>query len=175
MGWAGNLGEGAIACRDGEWDAVALSGDELESAVALFRDVVHSVNLRDYTQAQVDAWAPRGDSARSAVVSRLSEQFVVGVRAGGLLVGFGSFDGGGIDMLYVREDYLRQGIASCILRRLEAKALAAGVDVMRADVSLTAMPFFERRGYRVVQRQVVKRRGVFLENAQMEKPLIVAR
>lgn len=37
------------------------------------------------------------------------------------------------------------------------------------QASLTARPFFEGRGYRVVKAQQVERRGVLLPNFVMEK------
>ena len=36
-------------------------------------------------------------------------------------------------------------------------------------VSITARPFFEKRGYRVVKEQQVERRGIRLTNFVMEK------
>ena len=42
-------------------------------------------------------------------------------------------------------------------------------DTVRVDASITARPFFEGRGYRVVRRQQVLRRGVVLTNFAMEK------
>ena len=37
--------------------------------------------------------------------------------------------------------------------------------------SITARPFFEARGYRVVRQQQVERQGVALTNFVMEKPV----
>ena len=39
------------------------------------------------------------------------------------------------------------------------------------EASVTARPFFERRGFRVVRERRVARRGVQLTNFAMEKPL----
>ncbi len=36
--------------------------------------------------------------------------------------------------------------------------------------SITAMPFFEKRGYRIEKEQLVERNGVFLKNYIMELP-----
>ena len=56
-------------------------------------------------------------------------------------------------------------------RGAEALPLEARVDVpcYTVHASLTARPFFERRGYAVTQRQEVERRGVKLPNFAMEK------
>lgn len=35
--------------------------------------------------------------------------------------------------------------------------------------SITAKPFFEKRGYRIIKEQQVERKGIFLTNFVMEK------
>ena len=84
----------------------------------------------------------------------------------GIIVGFGDMDASGyLDRLYVHRAYQGQGIASAICDRLEGRI--PGKIVTHA--SLTARPFFEKRGYRVVREQQVERRGVKLTNFVMEK------
>ena len=56
-------------------------------------------------------------------------------------------------------------------QRLEQAAREAECSKMTSDVSITALPFFEKRGYRVVRRQEVERKGVILVNFKMEKAL----
>lgn len=90
----------------------------------------------------------------------------------GLLIGFGTLDDcGNIDMLYTHKDHQGQGIASRILLKLESIAATSGNTSISADVSLTARPFFERKGYTIVRRQTVMRRGVELVNFHMKKQL----
>ena len=51
-----------------------------------------------------------------------------------------------------------------------ASALCAALPgARRTHASITARPFFERRGWRVVKEQRVERRGVALTNFVMEK------
>lgn len=75
-------------------------------------------------------------------------------------------ESGYLDRLYVRKDYQRQGIASAICDELER--FAAGKTIT-THASITAKPFFLHRGYRVVRKQEVIRRGVALTNLVMEK------
>lgn len=37
------------------------------------------------------------------------------------------------------------------------------------DASITARPFFEKRGYKVIKEQQVEKQGIFLTNFVMEK------
>ena len=73
---------------------------------------------------------------------------------------------GYLDRLYVHKDYQGQGVASAICDELER--FAAGKTIT-THASITAKPFFLHRGYRVVRKQEVIRRGVALTNLVMEK------
>ena len=68
-------------------------------------------------------------------------------------------ESGYLDRLYVRKDYQRQGIASAICDELER---FADRKTVTTHAFITAKPFFLHRGYRVVRKQGVIRRGVVL-------------
>ncbi len=134
----------------------------------LFYQTVHTVNAKDYTQKQLDAWATGSVDLVEWNQSFLEHVTFVAVTDGSI-VGFGDIDKTGyLDRLYVHKDYQRKGIASALCDSLEATADA---DKIITHASITAKPFFARRGYRVKTEQQVKRRGVFLTNYVMEKQL----
>ena len=142
-------------------------GDCREMA-ALFYDTVHTVNARDYTPAQLDAWADGQPDLDAWDRSFRAHTTLVAV-ADGRIVGFGDMAGDGyLDRLYVRADYQRHGIATAICDELEAYA-ASRVSEVTTHASITAKPFFQRRGYEVVRKQSVLRRGVYLTNFVMSK------
>lgn len=149
-----------------------LSEGDAHEAALLFRETVHSVNVRDYTSEQIDAWAPYGDEFLGLVVEKVAKQRGIAVRECGILVGFGTLDeSGDIDMLYVHRDRQGQGMGGRILLELEAAVAASGKVSVFADASLTARPFFEHMGYEITCRKTVKRRGVELANFRMVKRL----
>ena len=83
------------------------------------------------------------------------------------IAGFGDIDGSGyLDRLYVHHKYQRQGIAAAICDKLEQAVPGARITTC---ASITARPFFEKRGYRVIKEQQVERDGTFLTNYLMEK------
>ena len=132
----------------------------------LFYETVHTVNARDYTREQLDVWAT-GQVDLELWNRTLEEHHTVVAEEDGRIVGFGDMDGTGyLDRLYVHKDFQGRGIAAAI-----CDALEGGVSVGRlwVQASITARPFFERRGYRVVKEQQVERRGVLLTNFVMEK------
>lgn len=134
----------------------------------LFYDTVHTVNAADYSPEQLDAWAS-GDVDLDAWNRSFLAHHTVVAEQDGVLIGFGDMDETGyLDRLYVHKDYQRQGVAAGICDALEGASPAAG---FVTHASVTAKPFFERRGYRVVRKQHVERKGVYLTNYVMKKCL----
>ena len=132
----------------------------------LFHQTVHSVNAKDYTQEQLDAWATGEVDLQAWDASFRAHKTIIAVK-NGEIVGFGDMDETGyLDRLYVHKDYQGQGIASAICDELER--FAAGKTIT-THASITAKPFFQHRGYRVVHKQEVIRHGVALTNFVMEK------
>ena len=132
----------------------------------LFYQTVHSVNAKDYTQEQLNAWAI-GEVDLPAWNASFRAHRTVIATENGEIIGFGDMDESGyLDRLYVHKDYQRQGIASAICDELER--FAAG-KTFTTHASITSKPFFENRGYRVVRQQEVIRRGVALTNFVMKK------
>ena len=90
-----------------------------------------------------------------------------GAEMDGKIVGFGDMDETGyLDRLYVHKDYQRRGVATAICDALEQRTKAAE---FTTHASITARPFFEKRGYTVAREQQVERRGVWLTNFVMKK------
>ncbi len=140
--------------------------DDCEKLAELFYQTVHTVNARDYTKEQLDVWATGTVDPVQWNASFLSHQTLVAV-LDGRIVGFGDMDASGyLDRLYVSKDYQRKGVATAICDRLERETLA---DTVVSHVSVTAKPFFVKRGYVVKQKQQVVRNGVSLTNYVMEK------
>ena len=140
--------------------------EDLREMVELFYDTVHTVNAGDYTPEQLDAWAD-GVPDLEQWRRTLSEHTALVAVEGERIVGFGDMAPSGyLDRLYVHKDFQRRGVASALCGALE-DAVAAERIVTHA--SITARPFFEGRGYRLVREQHVVRRGVILRNYQMEK------
>lgn len=141
---------------------------DLEKITMIFQNTVHKVNIKDYTQEQVDAWAPDFID-KEKWNKTLSEHYTFVAVKNDAIIGFGDIDGSGyLDRLYVHHDYLRQGVATLICNKLESMVDSDLTIITHA--SITAKPFFEKRGYKVVKEQLVERNGVFLKNYIMELP-----
>ena len=140
--------------------------EDCETLVALFRNTIYIINKKDYALPQIHAWADSNLDLSEWNTSFLAHNTQI-AEIDHMIVGFGDIDRSGyLDRLYVHKDHQRKGIASAICDRLEQQA---GKQIITTHASITARPFFERRGYRVIRRQKVVRCGIELTNYVMEK------
>ncbi|MGN1076906.1 MAG: GNAT family N-acetyltransferase [Candidatus Gallimonas sp.] len=141
---------------------------DCENIAILFYHTVHSVNAKDYSKRQLNAWAT-GSIDLIEWNKSLSKHYAVVAIENGILIGFGDIDKTGyLDRLFVHKDYQRQGIATALCNVLE-KAVNSSKIVTHS--SITAKPFFTQRGFRVIKEQQVTRNGIVLTNYLMEKLL----
>lgn len=149
-----------------------LLNEDFTRAAKLFFDTVHTINIHDYTQEQLDAWAPHCDEHREGIVRKLSGQQTVGIKECGILIGFGSLGNkGNVDMLYVHKDRQSQGIGKIILMELERLASERGSRSIALFSSITARSFFESAGYVADRKNTVVRNGIPLTNYHMSKQI----
>ncbi len=138
---------------------------DCDKMAELFYNTVHTINAKDYSKEQLDVWAT-GQIVLKNWDQSFQEHYSVVAVNDGIIVGFGDIDRKGyLDRLFVHTDYQRKGIASDICNCLE-QAVQGNIVT---HASITARPFFERRGYKVVKEQQVERQGIFLTNYVMIK------
>lgn len=139
---------------------------DCEHIAKLFYDTVHCVNIRDYTEAQVNVWST-GHVDLENWNQSFTEHYTLVAEKDNVIVGFGDIDSSGyLDRLYIHKDHQGEGIATAICDKLERTVRAGKITT---HASITAKPFFENRGYIVVKEQQVERRGICLTNYVMEK------
>lgn len=73
---------------------------------------------------------------------------------------------GYLDKLFVHKDYHRRGFATAICDELER---VVKTDKITTHSSITAKPFFEQIGYKLVKEQQVQKNDIALTNYIMEK------
>ncbi len=130
----------------------------------LFYHTVHTVNAKDYTKEQLNVWVT-GTVDLEKWNQSFEEHYSL-VAVDDMIIGFGDIDKTGyLDRLFVHSDYQGKGIATAICDQLEQAVQGRVV----THASITARPFFEKRGYKVVKEQQVERQGIFLTNFVMEK------
>lgn len=147
---------------------------DIEAIVSLFYDTVHTVNAKDYSRVQLEAWAAPEERSTKITTWKhaLNQNITYVAKVNSIVVGFSDLTRyGHLERLYVHKDYQGLGIASALMNQLEAEAKRRALFTIDTDASITAKPFFEGQGYEVVCLQKIERRGVMLANYKMMKEL----
>ncbi|MFJ7934556.1 GNAT family N-acetyltransferase [Sporosarcina sp. NPDC096371] len=145
---------------------------DTEEILHLFYDTVHTINAKDYSKEQLDAWVHSADldSKIESWSESLSKNSTFVAKINDKIVGFGDLTHDGmLDRLYVHKNYQRKGIASALLQKLESEALTLHKQEILTYASITAKPFFEIHGYSLISTNHVERKGITLTNFLMKK------
>ena len=137
----------------------------------LFFNTIRRINSRDYTQAQVQAWAPTIYNNEYWSRRFLKRQVVV-AEFKGKIVGFAEYEPSGhVDCFYVHHEHQRLGIGKVLLQWIETELQKQNVHRLYAEVSVTARAFFESRGFTVVEERNAEYMEVSIKLYLMEKYL----
>ena len=123
---------------------------DASAILALKRAAIRELAETDYTDAQLDAWAPDDDALDVFETAMESDRFTVLLaELDGETAGYGVLNGpeARIDAAYVHPEYTRGGIATSLVQQLEMRARMRGIGELTVVASLTARPFYESLGY----------------------------
>ncbi len=142
---------------------------DVRDITQLFYDTIQNINIRDYSQEEVDDWSSwKVDIDKW--LEKMQEQYFVVAEIKNKIVGFSSLATDGyLDFMFVDKDTQGQGVASTLLSEIERKAIEQNNDLIYSDVSLTAKGFFEKKGFIVERQQLKKSKKKELINFRMIK------
>jgi putative acetyltransferase len=145
-------------------------GDE-PALFGIYCSAIHEIARHDYTQEQIDAWAPQDlDPELWREKMRGIQPFVA--EEGAEAVGYADVQSSGyIDHFFVSGFRPRQGIGGMLMERIHQEAVTLGLAELTSDVSRTAEPFFRHYGFRLVEQRSRVLRGVVVPNVLMRKGL----
>jgi putative acetyltransferase len=146
--------------------------NELSIIQRMCSDTISAVCKKDYNNDQIKVWVS-GIENTERWNNNLSDQYLLVAELKSEIIGFISLkDGFYIDFLYVHKDYQSKGVAKKLYMEIEEKAISEKQLSLMADVSITAKPFFEKIGFKIIQEQHVKLNGIELTNYKMEKSIV---
>ncbi|WP_339721516.1 GNAT family N-acetyltransferase [uncultured Paraglaciecola sp.] len=137
----------------------------------LFYQTIHYVNVKDYSQKQLDAWAPRSFEQLlwRDKLAKLGSFVCVNSQQ---IIGYSDLQNNGyIDHFFCHSQYQGVGVGTALMAYIHTLAEQRSITHLSADVSITAMPFFENKGFKIVKQQAVQIRGQILGNYKMIKSL----
>jgi putative acetyltransferase len=146
------------------------SGEE-NAIWSVYFAATHESNAKDYHPDLLERWAPR-DQDMGQWTQRLARTNPFVAIVGGQIVGMAEIASDGfIDYFYVHPRWQGQGVGKALLATLESEAANSGVNLIWADVSLTAKQFFASKGFRVVEAKTNIIFGHPAPNFRMQKIL----
>jgi len=152
-------------------DIIPYQPDDLKEVCQLFYDTVHKVNVKDYTAEQLIVWAPEipdWDKWQARLMGAIT--FIA--RINNDIAGFGSLvDYTYLDFLYASYQFQGKDVATNIYSKLEGISRSNGTNFITTDASITARPFFEKMGFKVLHKQSAKKNNILLINYKMIKKI----
>jgi putative acetyltransferase len=148
--------------------------EDAPTLAAIYYHTIHNINVRDYSAEQLEVWAPLSTLEAATWKRKWAEtqRLVLVATIINIPVGFIELEPNGhIDCFYCHPEWIRKGIGSALMQALERNAKAFHIPRLFAEVSITARPFFESKGFQVIKEQAVIRQGISLTNFAMEKLL----
>jgi putative acetyltransferase len=145
---------------------------DLDAVLNVRHDSILNIAAQDYSADQVRIWADR-KITRESQLKRLLEATTTWVaELDQRVVGFTNLGFSGyLDCMYVHSSFQRLGVATALLQELEIVARQQRLDRLHSEVSITARPFFERRGFAVIAPHRATLDGAEYDNFLMEKML----
>ncbi len=145
--------------------------EDIPELVSIFREAVCGISNHDYSPRQKEVWSGRGTPERFGELFGSGLLFLL-AEDGQNGIGFASISQQGfLHSLFVVPSFQKQGIARDLLNTAIDYAKEHSANAITAEVSITALPFFQRMGFEVLQEQEVAIDAVSLKNYCMRKPL----
>ena len=143
--------------------------DDAPQLANIYYYTIHNINAQDYSEEQVNAWAPSSSLELTGWKKKWETITPLVALIDNKIAGFTEFEPSGhIDCFYVHHEYQGVGIGSSLMHEIFKKANDLNLKRVFAEVSITAKPFFEAKGFKVIKQQDVDIRGVKLTNFIME-------
>ncbi|MCH2451445.1 MAG: GNAT family N-acetyltransferase [Gracilimonas sp.] len=145
--------------------------NELDEILNLFTETISEVNNQDYSLSQIEAWSS-GARDKERWLSKIDEQYFLVTEEEGTITGFASITNKGyLDIMFVHKNHQRKGIAKTLITALIDYAKQNQLEEITTEGSVTARPFFEKYGFKVIKKQKVNRKGIEIANYKMKKRL----
>ncbi|MCD8741523.1 GNAT family N-acetyltransferase [Mucilaginibacter roseus] len=145
---------------------------DLHAICDLFYNTIHAVNSKDYDASQIKVWSANRENDE-LWRKRLSTQYFIVAVHSEQIVGFSSVATNGyLDLMFVHQHYQGKGIATGLLAEIERYVIDnLSEKTLTTHASITAQPFFLKKGFKMIKQQTVKVQGTGLINFVMQKEL----
>ncbi|MFT4120933.1 GNAT family N-acetyltransferase [Bradyrhizobium sp.] len=112
---------------------------------------LRETNARDYPASVIDRLVL---TLPERVASTLDTGHAFVAVVEGRVIGTASLSGDSVKSVFVHPDYQRGGVATKLMDAVENAALAQSIGALHVQSSITAQPFYAKRGFRTVREEV---------------------
>lgn len=115
---------------------------------------VHGLAIKDYSKDICDKWATPIDNERILEVTNTGHDTVRFVaEENNVIIGIGEYvpDNNELRACYVHANTAQKGVGRSLVEKLETHAKQNGVKFFELDSSITAVPFYKKIGYDVIE------------------------
>ena len=128
--------------------------EDAQAILELYFLAVHELNKEFYSEEQLAAWTENRSVEGTIKAAKECDDYLVAEKDGEVL-GFGCRRNDKLQALYVHPSAARQGVGSALLEELLGRIREEGFLCVRAESSLGAQAFYERRGFRAIKQSTV--------------------
>jgi len=146
--------------------------EDVQFLASIYYNTIHQINIQHYTEEQVNVWAPTSSLETEGWAKKFTRTKPIIAIVDDEIVGFAEFEPNGhIDCLYCHHKWIGKGAGSALMKEIFKRAKNDHIHHIFSEVSITAKPFFEKHGFRVVTEQTIVRKAIELTNFKMERTI----
>jgi N-acetylglutamate synthase-like GNAT family acetyltransferase len=128
---------------------------------------LRETNAKDYPASVIDRLVL---TLPNKVASNLDTWHAFVAITAGRVVGTGSLSGQTVSSVYVHPDYQRGGVATRLMDAVETAAIAQSVKTLSVQSSLTAQPFYAKRGFKIAREGLFGEERTIVMAKDLSKP-----
>ncbi len=140
------------------------------SLARLHRGTIRLINKKDYSKREIAVWSGRTSAKRFRNLAKLNARYVA--LRNDKIVGFGDYKNNEIMGLYIHKNFIGRGIGTRLLIKMEREIYANGWKTLKCTATVTARPFYEKNGFRMIKKTIHKIGDQKLVVFEMRKRLV---
>jgi len=143
---------------------------DAQDLAQIYYNTIHEVNAKDYSKIQLDAWAPESSSKAEYWLKKFEKTNPLVAISNDIIVGFAEFEPNGhIDCFYCHHEWIGLGVGATLMNAIHEIASDQKMAKIFVEVSITALPFFEKHEFKILEKQTVFIKDIGFINFKMEK------
>ena len=142
---------------------------EVDIVAEIYQSAVKQLAKKYYTESQIEAWSNiphQKDKFHELIFQPTTYVLEKELK---IIAFCGLEKNGHIASLYVHPNFSRQGYGSTILNFVLKQGINLGLKTFHTEASILSQPVFQRHGFKILEIETIKLRGVSFDRYKMGK------